>query len=134
MFYKIQSIVSGSLNSNNLVVVVDKELPNFNSFGSGINAGAFILYNNYYTTGSTLNSISDGIFSFFENTALNINNYPFWNMSLVFTEEIAGILSNNKKFGNFNTNGYGGFVSYIQNQVPVNKNSGYYSLYKYFYR
>ena len=125
LFYKIISIVSGSLNSNNLIVTIDKELPNFNSFGNGINAGAFILYNNYFnSTGTTLNSISDGIFSFFENTALNINNFPFWNMSIVFTEEIAGILSNNKKYGSFNTNGYAGFVSYIQNQIPINKNLG----------
>lgn len=124
LFYKIQNIISGSLASNNLIVQVDRLLPDFSNQGSG-NAGGFIYYNNYFASGNTpyytTDFMGDSIFSFFENTANPVVPNPFFNMSLVFTEELSGILSTYKKFSTFNTAGYGGFVSYIQNQNPVNK-------------
>jgi hypothetical protein len=127
LFYKIQKVYSGtSLAANNLMIDVDRELPNFDLSGGSIVAGAIIYRNLITVTGDSFSTdfISGNIFSFMENCQSPMIEYPFWNMSIVFTDEIVGIQLPNKPYGQLPTNAYGGFVSYIQNQAPKIKKLG----------
>jgi hypothetical protein len=131
LIYKIDNILSGTLAGNNLVVEVDRDLPNFSGFSiSGIYAGALIYYNYINYTGDTIFNMSstdyldESVISFLQNSQCPTIIFPFWNMSIVFTEEIAGVNLNKLKYTQFNTKEYGGFVSYIQNQAPVYKKLG----------
>ncbi len=133
LIYKIQDIASGTLSSNNLVIVVDRELPNFSNITggtSGITAGVLVYYNYINFTGDTIFSdystdyASESVLTFLENCQCPTITYPFWNLSIIYTEELVGVRLDNKKFGNFNSKIYGGFVSYIQNQAPIYKKLG----------
>ncbi|MFW6219445.1 MAG: hypothetical protein ACOC33_01125 [bacterium] len=124
--YKIQEIISGSLSNNTLKVRVDRELPNFNGSGNTF-AGALVYYNFINYTGDTCYSTDDtedALIAFLQNCQCPTVRFPFWNMSIIFTENIVGVQTDDKQFGDYNTNELGGFVSYIQNQSPTNKKLG----------
>jgi len=125
LMYQITGITSGSLGGNNLIVEVDRELPDFTNFAPTGKSGALIYYSgitklHQYAT----DYLSESVLNFLQNYQCGIENFPFWNMSIIFTEEIAGVQAADRKFGQFNTRGYGGFVSYIQNQAPLHKKLG----------
>lgn len=126
LFYRIEEIVGGSLAGNNLYVRVDRPLPNF--YGSGDTlAGALVYYNQINYTGDTCFSTDetdDALIAFLQNCQCPTVRFPFWNMSIIFTEEIVGVQPDDKKIYQFNTRGYAGFVSYIQQQVPTYKKLG----------
>ncbi len=131
LMYKIDNIISGSLATNNMVIEVDRNLPNFSGFStSGVYAGALIYYNYINFTGSTIftdfstDYLDESVLSFLQNSQCPTIVFPFWNMSIIFTEEIAGVQIDKLKYSQFNTKAYGGFVSYIQNQAPVYKKLG----------
>lgn len=133
LFYKIEDIASGSLSSNDLVIVVDRELPDFSYISggtSGIVAGALIYYNYINFTGDTIYNdyssdyLNEAVLSFLENCQCPTITFPFWNMSIIFTEEVVGVQEDDKKYTEFQTKKYGGFVSYIQNQAPLYKKLG----------
>ena len=126
IFYKIEEISGGTLANDNIWVKVDRPLPNFNGSGSTL-AGALIYYNYINYTGDTCYSTDetdDALIAFLQNCQCPTVRFPFWNMSIIFTEEIAGIQSDDKNIYQFNTRGYAGFVSYIQQQVPTYKKLG----------
>jgi len=129
LIYKIQTI-TGSLALDTLVVTVDRELPNFNGDGGTIVAGAMAYYNYINYTGDTIYNnyatdyLSESVIAFLQNAQCPSITYPFWNMSIIFTEEIAGVQTTDFKFSQLNTNIMGGFVSYIQNQAPKYKKLG----------
>ena len=117
LFYRIIDIVAGSLFNNNLIVKVDRDLPNFTGYSGNIKAGVFVYSPNLIDDNlQSTDFLNEAIFSFFENYNLPTQDIPFWNMSLIFTKEISGVLNENKKIKNFLTSSYAGFVSYIQNQ------------------
>lgn len=129
LWYRIQTIVSGSLAGNNLIVEVDRNLPNFSGITGGSNsilAGAMVYYNFINYTGDTCYSTDetdDALIAFLQNCQCPTVTFPFWNMSIVFTENIAGVdPTEDKSFGDYNTKGFGGFVSYIQNQAKDDEN------------
>lgn len=130
LFYRIVN-KSGMLSTNNLVIEVDRELPDFTGMAlSDVYAGALIYYDFINFSGNTVFNMSstdyldESVLSFLENSQCPTIVFPFWNMSIVFTEEIAGVQSVNMKFTEFNSRVYAGFVSYIQNQAPVYKKLG----------
>lgn len=123
LIYKITNIISGDLFNNNLIVSVDRDLPNFIGItgNTGLSAGAMILYGNIVDKYST-EYLDDAVLSFYNNSQCNITTFPFWKLSLVYLDDIVGVGVNNKKYFNFKTNIYSGFVSYIQNQnIKLNK-------------
>ena len=135
LIYQISGVTSGTLGNNNLIITVDRDLPNFSAFTGTTNtkAGAMIFYNYINFTGDTIfnnystDYLDDSVISFLQNSECPTVIYPFWNMSIVYTEEIAGVqtgTTEDRKFGQFNTNSYGGFISYIQNQAPTYKKLG----------
>lgn len=127
LWYKIINIVSGSLGGNNLIVTVDRPLPDFSGYNGNIDAGVICYDNkNNDISGTTYSSdfINNSIFDFFNNTTSISDIFPFWNLSIIFTDSIAGIQLTGKTIGNYNSATYAGFVSYIQNQAPINKKLG----------
>lgn len=131
LIYQIVTITPNtSLAANNLVLTVDRNLPDFTGHATTSKAGAMILYNQLNYSGSTiLNNLSteyldESVIAFLENSECPTVVYPFWNMSIIFTEEIAGVKSGDTKYTKFNSRGYGGFVSYIQSQAPFYKKLG----------
>jgi len=130
LIYKIQNIVSGKLSTNNLIIEVDRELPNFNGLGGNVFAGALIYYNYINFSGTSIYNdysteyVSDAVTAFLQNCQCPTIIFPFWNMSIIYTDEIAGVQETDRNYGQFNTKTYGGFVSYIQNQAPVIKKLG----------
>lgn len=130
LIYKIQTIVSGTLAGNNLVVTVDRNVPNFSGMSATAKAGTMILYNYINFSGSTIftqfstDYLDESVLTFLQNSQCPTVIFPFWNMSIIFTDEIAGVQMGNKTYAEFNTKGYGGFVSYIQSQQPFYKKLG----------
>jgi len=130
LVYKIEGILSGSLATDDLLIRVDRELPNFSSYSIGSYAGALIYYNFINYSGSSIFNMTsteyldESVLSFLENSQCPTVVFPFWNMTIIFTEEIAGVTPDKLKFSQFDSRTYGGFVSYIQNQAPVYKKLG----------
>jgi len=128
LFYKITNIISGTLSGNDLVVNVDRELPNFSLVSGSEGNGAFaMLFNNFFINENTLtpeeyanNSLTD----FINNSDCNIPYFPFWNLNIIYSEEIAGVKSGNTKFYNLNSSGLTGFINYIQEQSPIYRKLG----------
>jgi hypothetical protein len=127
--FLIYQIVSktGTLAANTLQVTVDRNLPNFGGIPTG-KAGAMILYNYINFTGSTIfngsptDYLDESVIDFFQNSQCPTVIFPFWNMTIIYTDSIAG--ATGKTFGQYNSKTYGGFVSYIQNQAPLYKKLG----------
>lgn len=116
---------SGSLAANTLKVTVDRELPNFAAFSPTNVSGALLYYTGLTSPHQTSpDYLSESVLDFFNNYQCTIDAFPFWNMTIVYTEELAGIQAADRKFTQFNSRTYGGFVSYIQNQSPVYKKLG----------
>jgi len=125
LMYKIHEIVSGSLSSDDLIITVDKELPNFGGSGDTV-AGGIVYYDYINYTGScySTDDTDNALISFLQNCQCPTVTFPFWNMSIIFTDNIIGVRTEDKQYGDYNTNEFGGFVSYIQNQAPVYKKLG----------
>ena len=131
LFYKIQNIISGSLMDNNLVIEVDRDLPNFEISGNSV-AGAMIYkdYENYTfctgTSGSTSGNTSgdttgcnDAKQIFYNNCQSNLEKQRlFWNMAIVYRENIIGAQEDDKQYYQYKSKNYAGFLFYIQNQIP----------------
>lgn len=122
--YKIVA-KAGTLADNNIVVTVDRVLPDYSGFGLTGSSGCMI----YAHTGLNDNNTStdyltESVIAFHDNYDCGIEKFPFWNMSIVYTEELVGIHEIDKKYTMFQTKDLGGFVSYIQNQAPYFKKLG----------
>ena len=120
LFYRINEIVSGSLFNDNIIVRVDRQLPNFTGY-TGNNEALVVVYPSKLLSdySYTTDFVSDAVFSFIENYNLPTQDIPFWNLSLIFTRDIDGVGITNKLFKDSKSVDYVGFVSYIQNQSKV---------------
>lgn len=133
LFYRITEIIEGTLASatalNPLKIRVDREIPDFQGYPV-VDARAMIYWNEINYSGDTVINMSstdyldESVLSFLENSQCPTIVFPYWNMSIVYTEEIAGVQAGNLKYTQFKNRKYGGFVSYIQNQAPVLKKLG----------
>ena len=129
LIYQIQSI-SGTLADNTSIITVDRNLPNFSGISATGKAGALIFYNYINFSGSTIfntystDYLDESVLTFLQNSQCPTVIFPFWNMSIIFTEEIAGVQASGRTFAQFKDVAYGGFVSYIQNQAPLYKKLG----------
>jgi len=132
LFYRITEIIAGTLGSGSVTVRVDREIPDFmNTPGiSGVFAGAMILYNEINYSGDTILNMSptdyldESVLSFLENSQCPTIVFPYWNMSIIYTEEVAGVQAENIKYTQIKSRKFGGFISYIQNQAPIIKKMG----------
>lgn len=132
LFYKIIRVNSGSLSSGGVMVDVDRDLPDFSSIAlSGSTyAGAMVYYNQINYSGTNISNMSsteyldESVIAFLANSQCSTEVFPFWNLSIIYTEEIAGVGVNNLKYSQFKNKSMGGFISYIQNQAPVYRKLG----------
>ena len=132
LIYKIEEIFEN--NNDYIFVKVDSDLPIFSGYSSSIITGKtnqVIVFPNKLTySGSSVFNMSqtdyvdNSVINFLENCQCPTIVFPFWNMSIIFTEEIIGISTNNLKYTKFKNKSMGGFVSYIQNQNPTYKKLG----------
>ncbi|HPC09481.1 MAG TPA: hypothetical protein PLN85_00205 [archaeon] len=132
LIYKIEEIFEN--NNDYIFVKVDRDLPIFSGYSSSIITGKtnqVIVFPNKLTySGSSVFNMSqtdyvdNSVINFLENCQCPTIVFPFWNMSIIFTEEIIGISTNNLKYTKFKNKSMGGFVSYIQNQNPTYKKLG----------
>lgn len=125
LWYKIISL-TGTLAANTLKIVVDRNTPDFNGQGGSIAAGAFCYPNNnnrevsgdsiqtYYSTPYVTDFIDDSVIAFLENCICPTRDVPVWNMSIVFTEEVAGVTAGIRNMSQYYSKTYGGFVRYIE--------------------
>ena len=125
IFYKIESIIGGTLAANNLQVTVDKFLPCITGVTSDY-AAALTFYSNYSgtTVYDSVDYLSDAVLSFYSNSQCDMPIFPFWKMSILYTEDIAGTIAGDTKYPEFKTAEYAGFVSYIQSQSAVLRKVG----------
>lgn len=128
LWYKIYSIVSGTLFDDNLIVEVDRNLPNFSGVSTSIVSTA-ICYPNPISVsgecGTSLDYVDGALLAFLQNCQCPSKDIPFWNMSIVFTDEIAGVNSTTgRSYSQYDTKSYGGFVNYIQQISPTVKKLG----------
>jgi len=138
LWYKIQEKISGSLSTNNLVVRLDRNTPDFNGQGNNIGSGCYIYpnSNNRLISGDSIQNFYgnpivynfngiDDINTFFENDNIPTVDVPIWNMSLIYTEEIAGIdLNLHRNKSQYYSKSYSGFINYIERISPFKKNIG----------
>lgn len=127
LFYRIEEIISGTLFDDNLIVRLDRNLPDFSSY-SGNKKSGIIIYDSDIDIegGSTYSTdfIEDAVFSFIENYNLPTKEIPFWNMSIIFTNDVIGVLNTNKNLSQYKSSIYSGFVNYIQNYQKRYNNLG----------
>lgn len=136
LWYKIHNIISGSLAANNLVVEVDRATPNFGGLGGSIASGAFLYPNNnnrdvsgdsiqtYYSSPFVTDFIDDSVIAFLENCICPTQDVPVWNMTIVFTEDVAGVTSTSRNYSEYYSKGFGGFIRYIERISPEIKKIG----------
>jgi hypothetical protein len=68
--------------------------------------------------------LDESVISFLQNSQCPTVVFPYWNMAIIFTEEIAGVQAGKLQYTQFKNRSFGGFVSYIQNQAPKYKKLG----------
>lgn len=137
LFYKIEEIVSGTLESNNLTVLVDRDLPDFSSVSHPFVSGAMIYPNNnnrkvsgdsiqtYYGAPFVTDFVSESMISFLENYDTPTIDVPVWNMTIIFTEDIIGVNPVIERgFGGNISAQFGGIVRYLQRVEPKVPNVG----------
>ena len=120
LIYKIVGF-SGNINNDGEVTLrLDRKLPNFSD--DTTYAGAMILYSNtsenleqQYST----DYASEALISFLQNCQCDTLVFPFWKMSIIYTENIPGVRTTDKQFTQHNTAPYAGFVNYIQNHNKI---------------
>lgn len=135
LWYKIEE-VTGSLSSNNLVVKVDRDLPDFSGYVGSIKAGAIVYPNNndrliigdsiqnYYGAPFVTDFVPESMLAFIENYDVPTIDVPVWNMTIIFTEDIAGIQSNNRNIAQYYSSPFGGIVKYLEKLNSSIKNVG----------
>ncbi len=135
LWYKILA-KTGTLAANTLTVTLDRATPNFGGLGGNIASGVFCYPNNnnravsgdaiqtYYSAPFVTDFIEDSVIAFLENCICPTQDVPVWNMTIVFTEEIAGVTANARNFSQYYSKSYGGFVRYIERISPSVKKIG----------
>jgi hypothetical protein len=135
LWYKIQNI-SGSLSSNNLTLTLDRKTPDFGGLGGNITSSVYCYPNSnnrevsgdsiqtYYSSSYVTDFIDDSVIGFLENCICPIRDVPVWNMSIVFTEEVAGVTSNSRNISQYYSKTFGGFINYIERISPTIKKIG----------
>jgi len=132
LFYKIVDITPGeTLAGGGVHVRLDRNPPDFSTLITyNLYAGAMILYNEITFSGDTILNLSstdyldESVINFLENSQCPTIVFPYWNLSIIYTEEIAGVQAGDLKYTQFKDRSLGGFVSYIQNQAPTIKKLG----------
>jgi hypothetical protein len=127
LIYKIVA-VSGDTTTEDIVypikVTLDRNIPNFTG---DINVGAMVLYGD--VTQNVLEEYStdyasEALLTFLQNCQCDTITYPFWKLSIIYAENVAGIKTDDKNLTQHKTAPYVGFVNYIQNHSSIYEKLG----------
>jgi hypothetical protein len=84
LMYKIVS-TTGTLAANNLIVTLDRVIPNLTGLAFSGYSGAMVFYSGLSETNIMPSDyLNDSVINFLSNYQCGIANYPFWNMSIIF--------------------------------------------------
>jgi len=78
----------------------------------------------YYSAPYVTDFIDDSVISFLENCICPTQDVPVWNMTIVFTEEVAGVTLNDRNYSQYHSKSFGGFIRYIERISPDIKKIG----------
>jgi hypothetical protein len=128
LFYKIQS-KTGTLSGNTLSVTVDRNTPNFTGYSGGLSAKAIVYpggdsINSYYGSSVISDYWNSDTLSFDNSFNVGNDDVPVWNLSIVYTEELAGKDSTFKPYGEFSSKQYAGFKEYVNTLGDSQKSLG----------
>jgi hypothetical protein len=121
LMYKIESKTGDLLSTNNLVVTLDRNIPNFNDSTSTSKANVYFFPSgnsilNFYGSGSTIPYWNEATLSFDSTCNLSNDDVKVWNMNIVYTEGMAGVDgSTYETIGDYGSSGYTGFKNFVGN-------------------
>lgn len=115
---------TGLLSNDTINITVDRQIPNYDGIGATGVSGAMIYKSDVSDINEPTDYLSQSVIDFIENYQCGISKFPFWNLSIIYTDEITGVQLNDKKYTTFKSRDLGSFVSYIQNQKPYYKKLG----------
>lgn len=115
---------TGLLSNNTISITVDRQIPNYYGIGATGISGAMVYKSDVSDIDEPTDYLSQSVINFIENYQCGISKFPFWNLSIIYTDEITGVQLNDKKYTTFKSRDLGSFVSYIQNQKPYYKKLG----------
>ena len=115
---------TGLLSNNTISITVDRQIPNYYGIGATGISGAMVYKSDVSDIDEPTDYLSQSVIDFIENYQCGISKFPFWNLSIIYTDEITGVQLNDKKYTTFKSRDLGSFVSYIQNQKPYYKKLG----------
>ena len=110
-----------SIEYDNGEFYLDRNLPIFTGITS-TTFGVIVLNGNVDT--NQVYSNQDNIDAVFNNILSTETDFPYWKLSIIFTDEVIGVKPTNKNYSQFKSAKYAGFVSYIQNQSIIYKKLG----------
>lgn len=131
IWYKIEDIISGTLAGDDLIVEVDKPLPDFSGSGGGSFAGALLYPNSnnrllsgdsvqtYYGSPFVTDFVSESILTFLENCDTPTIDVPVWSMHIAIKKEIEGVQLSGRSISEYFSRTYSGFIQYIQRVSPT---------------
>lgn len=128
IWYKIEAI-DGLLSDNTLSVELDRDLPNFGTgnttqYAYGVIMPKFNSMEGFYHSIQPSDYWSQESLNFEENCNTSTLKTSVWNLNIVHTDDIAGILPNNKQIKDQNSSKYCGFINYVKNPDFNYKNIG----------
>jgi hypothetical protein len=133
LFYKINEIISGTLEDDDLKVSVDKNTPDFSgslslsgvtgTTGTTGTTGAteyrvFVYPSKYeFQTDNTYSTdyVSEEVLAFITNTQPPEGEIPIWNMDIVYLYDVAGTQAKHKEVSKYSSSKYSSFITFIQN-------------------
>ena len=132
LWYRIVGIQAGTLAGNDLLLAVDRSLPNFTGTtaaapyrdstvffydGGGVNHNPI---DSYYGTGTTIPYWNELSLTFDSNCDVSVNDVKIWNMNIPWTETVAGLTaSTHGTLANFGSTGYTATKEYLDYTKPV---------------
>ena len=87
-------------------ITVDRELPKFNNTTTNVVAGAIIYYDFKNYVSNTIQEydpteyLDESVLAFLQNCQCPVVKFPFWNLNIVYTDEIAGVSPEDRKYTN----------------------------------
>jgi len=132
LWYRIVGIQAGTLAGNDLLLAVDRSLPNFTGTTAAApyrDASIFFFQGNdpvntYYGTGTTIPYWNELSLTFDSNCDVSVTDVKIWNMNIPWTQTVAGLTATTHgDYASFGSTGYTGTKEYLNYTVPTDSES-----------
>jgi len=122
LVYRVEGITGSTTGASSVSILVDRNLPDFNSMGITGNARAYFLPSSMepmYDSNTPLSYLQAQELSFETNCSTG-QDVKIWNMNIPWTESPAGFTVNDRGYNFFGSTGYTGTKEYL----GYNSNTG----------